>query len=123
MNTFSWLLVGHLIGDWLLQNDWMARGKRQGLFTLAGVVHFAVYTAAIMSLVWFFDEGNRTALFYLRVGLIIFISHWLIDVTRLVEGWMQFYRQGKGNTMVRVVIDQTLHLLVLAAVAMVFFMG
>lgn len=123
MNTFSWLLVGHLIGDWLLQNDWMAKGKRQGLFTLAGVTHFAVYTAAIMGLLWLFDEGLRTPVFYLRVSLIIFVSHWLIDATRLVEGWMRFYRQGRGNEIVRVVIDQTLHLLVLVLLAVVFLVN
>ena len=123
MNTFSWLLVGHLVGDWLLQNDWMARGKRQGLFTWAGVAHFAVYTAAIMSLLWLFDEGLRSPLFYLRVSLIVFISHWLIDATRIVEGWMQFYHQGQDNEMVRVVVDQTLHLLVLAVLAVVFLVG
>ena len=43
MTMFSWLLLGHLLGDWLLQNDWMAQGKRQGFFTLAGLIHFTIY--------------------------------------------------------------------------------
>ncbi len=60
MNLFSWLLVGHLVGDWVFQSDWMAQGKRQGLVTPAGMVHFVVYTAVT----------NHPALqFYKKSGL------------------------------------------------------
>ena len=50
MNIFAWLFVGHMVGDWLLQNDWMARGKKTGMFALPGLVHYSIYTAVTVSL-------------------------------------------------------------------------
>lgn len=47
----------------------------------------------------------------------IYLSHWLIDATQLVEGWIRFYRQSRCNELVRLVINQTLHVLVLAGLA------
>ena len=69
MNTFTWLLVGHLLGDWLLQNNWMAMGKKQGLFTLAGMVHFSIYTVIVIGVLWLSDIGkDRAPTFYLLPG-------------------------------------------------------
>ncbi len=115
MNIFAWLLVGHLVGDWLLQNDWMARGKKTGFFALPGLAHYSIYTAVAVGLPWFSGEARKDVLFYLAIGALIFLSHWLIDATRLVEGWMQLFRQSQLEV-VRLMADQTLHLLVLALV-------
>ncbi len=115
MTIFAWLLVGHMVGDWLLQNDWMARGKKIGLFALPGLVHYSIYTAATVGLPWFSGEARKDVLFYLAVGALIFFSHWLIDATQLVEGWMRLFRQSQLEV-VRLMADQTLHLLVLALV-------
>lgn len=49
-------------------------------------------------------------------GPAVFLSHWLIDGTRLVNLWMRVSRQSDLET-VRLMVDQTLHLLVLALVA------
>jgi hypothetical protein len=49
----------------------------------------------------------------LLVNTFVFLSHWLIDGTNLVQQWMRWVGQ-RDQVMVRVVIDQTLHLLVLA---------
>ncbi|MCP4710325.1 MAG: DUF3307 domain-containing protein [Planctomycetes bacterium] len=116
MNTFTWLLIGHLVGDWVLQNDWMARGKKHSLVTLAGMVHFAVYTAVISGAFWLSDAGDKSLALYLILGIVIFVSHWLIDATSVVDKWMRFYRQS-NLTMVRVMVDQTCHILILAAIA------
>jgi hypothetical protein len=115
MNIFAWLLVGHLVGDWLLQNDWMARGKKTGLLALPGLVHYSIYTAITTGLPWLSGEARKDMVFYLAVGALIFLSHWLIDATRLVESWMRFFRQSQIEV-VRLMADQTLHLLVLALV-------
>lgn len=45
------LLVAHFIGDFLLQNDWMALNKSKDLPPL--VAHVAVYTATIVASVAF----------------------------------------------------------------------
>lgn len=113
MSTFDWLLVGHLVGDWVLQNDWMAAGKRQGLFTLAGSVHFALYTVTVVGVLWLSGLRAVGPRFFLVRGALVFLSHWLIDATGLAERWGRFYRQSDLDW-VRVMVDQTLHILVLA---------
>ncbi len=113
MDIFAWLLLGHCLGDWVFQNDWMARGKKRGLFTLAGLVHFTIYTAVVMGLLWLSGAVATDPTSFICLGSAIFASHWLIDATTLVESWMHFYRQSDTD-MVRVMVDQTLHLLVLA---------
>jgi len=111
MNIFAWLVMGHCLGDWVLQNDWMARGKKRGLFTLAGLTHFTLYTVAILAALQLSGAVDKTSTFFF-LGMAIFASHWLIDATALVESWQRFYRQSDLE-MVRVMVDQTLHLLVL----------
>jgi hypothetical protein len=113
---FIWLLMGHFLGDWVLQNDWMAKGKKKALFTQAGTVHFVIYTAAIISALWFSGAINRQPVLYAVFGGIVFVSHWLIDATDGVKRWMHFYRQSRLEV-VRVMVDQVLHLLVLLIMA------
>jgi hypothetical protein len=112
MNMFTCLLLGHLLGDWLLQNDWMARGKKEGLFTLPGMTHFTTYTAMILTVFWLVNNLEVDFITSCIAGIIIFVSHWLIDATDVVQGWMHFYGQS-DREMVRVMVDQTLHLLAL----------
>lgn len=116
MNTFIWLLLGHLLGDWVLQSGWMARDKRLGIVTWAGTVHFVIYTATILVALWLAHRRPIAPEVFLASGLLIFASHWLIDATGLVRHWMRIYGQGDGES-VRLVVDQTLHLLVLGLVA------
>jgi hypothetical protein len=120
MNIFTWLLMGHFLGDWLLQNDWMARSKKQGWFTLGGWMHFAIYTTTTVGAFWLGGIRDRSAAFYLVLGGVIFVSHWLIDAMDGARRWMRLYRQSDLE-MVRVVVDQTLHLLVLTLLALFSF--
>ena len=122
MDMFSWLVLGHLLGDWLLQNDWMARGKRRGLITLAGMAHFITYTIMVLLMFWLFNKSEVNVVLALTVGTIIFVSHWLIDATNLVQGWMRFYGQS-DREMVRVMVDQTLHILTLGLLTVVPLLG
>ncbi len=122
MNTFNWLLLGHIVGDWLLQNDWMAKGKKQGLLTWPGLAHFTIYTVTIIATLWATGACGGSLTFYLGPTALIFSSHWLIDATDIVDRWMQFLRQSK-MTMVEIMVDQTLHLLVLALVDYIFLSG
>ena len=116
MDIFAWLLVGHLVGDWLFQNDWMATGKKQKFFSWAGVSHFVIYTMTVVFTIYLFGVGRYNPAFYLILGLLVFISHWIIDGTRIVDIWIQLYRQT-DSVMMRVMVDQTLHILVLAVLA------
>jgi hypothetical protein len=118
MDTFCWLLLAHLLGDWVLQNDWMARGKKRGLLTLAGLVHYITYTTAILLGLWFGGVRGTGPAFYLAFGGATFVSHWLIDGTNVVERWMRFFRQSHLE-IVRLMVDQTLHLLVLVILTVI----
>ncbi len=31
MTLFTWLTLGHFVGDFVFQNDWMARNKQRAL--------------------------------------------------------------------------------------------
>ena len=94
----------------------MAKGKKKALLTLAGVVHFAIYTEAIIGALLLSGANDRQPMFYLTRGAIIFASYWLIDATGGIEWWMQFYRQSRLET-VRMMVDQVLHLLILLILA------
>lgn len=119
MTTFTWLLLGHLVGDWMLQNDWMARNKQNRLFTLAGMTHFVIYTICIVGVVALFVDGSYTRMTLLNITLVVFISHWLIDATNLAQSWAKLIQQS-DLLMVRVVVDQCFHLLVLAFLVISF---
>ena len=116
MTLFEWLLVGHLIGDWVFQNDWMARHKQNGLLNRAILVHCAVYTAMLW-LVYFLPAASprhtSTAFFF---AALVYLSHWLIDATGLASYWMRFFRQTDALFM-RIAVDQILHVVVLALLA------
>lgn len=112
MSTFGWLFVGHLVGDFLLQNEWMANGKKKRLLNTAGMVHYAIYTAAILAALWFSNTGSHDAMNYVLMAVVIFLSHALLDSTRIVGRWMSFFHQSNTEFM-RVMVDQVLHLLVL----------
>lgn len=116
MSTFEYLLLGHLVGDWLLQNDWMAIGKRQRALCVAGMVHYSIYTSVILLMLWWPQRVFNSPTTLLLCSGVIFLSHWLIDASNLVQWWMHKMGQ-RDQAMVRIVIDQTLHLLVLAFLA------
>jgi hypothetical protein len=116
MTTFAWLMIGHLVGDWLLQSDWMAKEKRRSWLNTAGLIHYTVYAAAIGAALILAGVNAGLPAFYLVWGIVIFGSHWVIDASQLVAGWMRFYRQS-NRELVRLMIDQTLHLMVLAMLA------
>jgi len=119
MTVFSWLLIGHLVGDWMLQNDWMAQGKKGGFFTVPGLIHFTIYTATVMGILSLSGVIGINTTFILSIAILVFVSHWLIDGTNLVERWIRFY--GQSNiAVVRLMVDQTFHLLVLAGIALIW---
>lgn len=113
MTLFEWLLVGHLIGDWVFQNDWMARHKQDGLFNRAILIHCAIYTAVLL-LIYFLPAAQPQSLrAFLHVALFVYLSHWLIDATGLARRWIRFFKQTDALFM-RIAVDQILHVIALA---------
>lgn len=112
MTIFAWLVIGHLIGDWMLQNDWMAHNKRGRWWSAPCVVHCLTYTGTLVLVAWF--GSGRTAGFTQLALLFTFslLTHWLIDGFNLAHHWGRVASQTQTET-VRIVVDQTMHLLVL----------
>ncbi len=114
MTTFSWLLIAHFVGDWMLQNDWMARNKGASPYGVACLVHCLLYTSAV-GLVYAATTAPQSLTWERQAAFVaaIFISHWWIDGWRLSARWGALLGQSSGS-MVRIVVDQTMHILALA---------
>lgn len=56
MSVFDTLLLGHLIGDFLLQTSWMAENKAKHILPL--LVHSLVYTVSIGGLLGLFFTAS-----------------------------------------------------------------
>lgn len=115
------LLLGHLVGDYVVQNDWMAgrKGEAGRVGHLACTVHCIAYTLAC----WAFTFAWMPAW-----GLaVVFLAHWPIDRFRLAGWWMRnvsgqsFFASPDNRTFPWsiIVVDNIFHLLTLYAVAVV----
>ena len=125
------LLMGHLIGEYLFQTNWMALNKKESL--KAAAIHCVVYTLCISALVFPELIAVRT---YWDIFLwlwLVFISHAILDASHLVDWWLdkigsRSYRSAEiycRNTadplkqsymvaytaLVQTVADNTLHLI------------
>lgn len=82
------MLLGHLVGDYLLQNHWLAMNKTKNSFQGwgAAVIHCLIYTLAVTTIMWNFDWIWIVA---------VFASHFFIDKFGLAEYYMH-YIKGYG---------------------------
>ncbi len=119
---FGVFLLSHLAGDFLLQTDWQATHKRHGGGArsphLALGVHGLTYTVAFVpALLWVAGDAGAAAAF--GIALLVALPHMVVDDGRLVGAWVHHVKHvhGTPTTVVRLGVDQTLHVLALAAVA------
>lgn len=99
-----WAVVIHLVVDWLLQTDWMARYKKS-LTHPAAYVHSGLHTLGLLLIFpWWLALG---------VG----ISHLLIDTRKPVTWWIETIKQMPATTPiythVEMWLDQIFHVLML----------
>lgn len=82
------MLLGHLVGDYLLQNEWMAINKSKNTLIgwLAALIHCLIYTFAVCLFM---------ANFQLIWIIAVFLSHFPIDKFGLGELYMK-YIKGSG---------------------------
>jgi len=117
------LLLSHAVGDVLLQTDRQALDKVRGLGDFAGRValttHVAIYTLAFLpALVWIGIEKNFVRA--LVVGLVVAITHLVIDDGRLVETWMRTVKRAANpGTGLLIAVDQSFHVLCLFGAALI----
>ncbi len=106
-----WGALAHLVGDFLLQNAWMAEHKAD-LRQPAGWVHASIH-ASLLS--WVFP---------IPVAAILGLVHLLVDTRVPLNWWRLFFGQTRdpGNPVslhVAILGDQALHLVCIAIAALV----
>lgn len=111
MNMLAFAIVGHLVGDYLLQNDWMAQNKKRRSPPCA--VHCLLWTLAVCLLAGWFTWW---------VPAVLFATHFLQDRTTVVARWMKLVGQeGFASPPLApwsvIVVDNVWHILTLALVA------
>ena len=82
-NLIMWfqLLLGHLVGDYILQPEWMAlnKSKNTKIGWYAIIIHCLIYTFAVCLFMWDFD---------LIWIVVVFFSHFFIDKYSLAEWYL-----------------------------------
>jgi hypothetical protein len=105
LTLFEQALIMHLIGDWILQNDWMAANK-PSLRHPAAWIHAGIHVL-LLSLV-----------LGLLAGLVLGVLHMLIDTRGPFRWWRSTFRMtadGPNACHVAIWTDQVMHILCLAA--------
>ena len=82
-------LVFHLMGDYLFQNDWMARWKTKEIGVAA--LHAFIYSLPFL---YILPSGMTSFI----SAHIIFFSHMLIDRYRLAEYWIKLVNWNWNST-------------------------
>lgn len=105
LETLTLAFLGHMVGDYILQIDWMAENKKND--NISCLVHSLVWTTAVI----FFTGWWGWLPF-----LILFGFHFLQDRTQFVGFWMNLVGQrnfasGPYAPWSMVIIDNTFHLL------------
>lgn len=110
MEPFSFLLLAHLIGDYLFQTSWMAQYKAARWVPL--LTHCFVYTAAVALFAYVTFGG----LSLLGVAF-VFFTHVILDRRTFVSWWVRTIMTARGPEAkwLGIMADQIFHLLALAA--------
>ena len=84
--TLASAIVGHLVGDYLLQNDWMALNKKKETRTgyWACNVHCVIWTVCVMTFAQWWTAVNG----YWICGLLL-ATHIIQDKTQIISWWMR----------------------------------
>lgn len=122
--VFAQIILGHFVGDYLLQNKAMMFGKSKkglsGIFWCT--LHCLIYTAAVCLFLWTINPF---------IIAIVFLSHWPIDRWSLGGKWMKLIRSRDPKdtqfanaeffAIVYVVVDNTWHILIMWSALNWFF--
>lgn len=124
VEIFTVFAVCHLIGDFAFQTEWQAQNKRGGLGSdpvarRALVTHVATYTLAFLpAFVWLWDSLGAGVL---AVAAVVAGTHLIQDDGRLLAAYLTRVKRTnpRERPLVSVAVDQTFHVLLLFAVALV----
>src|SRR5262249_18342406 len=116
--VFAVLVVSHLVGDFLVQTDWQARNKQNGLsgdpVARRGLfAHTFTYTLCFVpALLWIALEAD--VVMAVVVAVVVAVPHLIQDDGRLLDAYMARVK-GLAQTSpgLRVAVDQSFHVLAL----------
>jgi len=103
METLASALIGHMVGDYLMQNDWMALNKKKHSWPC--FVHCLLWTLSVFN---FTQWGLIPCAF-------LFVTHFIQDRTYIVK-WCMEHAGQSGFTQPPfapwslIVVDNTWHL-------------
>jgi len=105
LTLFELGVLAHLTGDWILQNDWMARNKHS-LRHPAAWVHSGIQAVLLaLTLGW-------------QAGLVLGAIHLIVDTRRPMRWWQHVFRQtttGEAAMHVAIWEDQVIHIVCIGA--------
>ena len=102
------LILGHFVGDFMFQCDWMANNKKQN--SLICALHCLIYSLIIWAFTFF-----TWPLWSIGV---VFLTHFIIDRTLIVKHYLLFMGQkrfikGELFPWAYIIVDNTWHMLAL----------
>lgn len=109
--TLACAIIGHLVGDYILQNDWMALNKKRDASICS--IHCTIWVLCVSLFSgWFFYQNFTGGL----IGLILFVTHFVQDHTNIVTRYMDWFGQEKFRTGLcspwsTIVVDNVFHIL------------
>lgn len=105
LSFFLSLLLGHMIGDFVLQPYWLVLAKRKGWQGL--LIHVSVVTFITSILAW-----NSIPNWWVWI-IVLFIGHLFIDQLRTFV----FTDNSKGKGLLLLILDQLAHFILIAVIA------
>ena len=123
VSVLAVFLVAHMVGDYLLQTDWQAAHKREGLgpnreSRRALLAHITTYTLAFVpALIWLADDIGA---WVIGVAALIGLPHMVQDDGRLLDRYIAFIKgePATRNASVVAVVDQSFHIVTLFLIAL-----
>ncbi len=83
-------IVGHLVGDYLLQNDFMASNKKED--SIICLLHCSIWTASVMLFGGFPYPSVMTGFL---VMVVLCTTHFIQDRTNVIRRWMTLVGQDR----------------------------
>jgi hypothetical protein len=118
MSLFDWLLVGHLVGDFLLQTDGMAKYKAQSWTWM--LRHVGLYLAVMALVLGAYALSTPVPLWGLGLALLfIAVTHIILDRRGFTLGWMRLIGITSDLGWLIIVADQVFHVLALVIVVQI----
>ncbi|MEK7643197.1 MAG: DUF3307 domain-containing protein [Patescibacteria group bacterium] len=116
MTLFEKLFLAHMIGDWMLQTEYMATYKARGSFFNRALISHCVLYCVPFTLLTCVTSLKPTWL------ALLFASHMLIDRRWPVEWWIHVVMRTSTDTLrtlpwLIIVVDQVMHIIVLMLIA------